>query len=89
MPETPTTYRVLYLRRAQSGATAVLPWRIYDQATLRRFLQHFAPRGAIEQILTGVAAGNAQVLDLGAMDAEHIAHVLRHYVPGPIPPGPA
>jgi hypothetical protein len=82
--ETSNTYRVLYLRRSESGATA-MPWHIYGHDTLRLFLQQFEPLRNIEVILTRVGAGGEVVLDLGFVDEERVARVLRQYTHGSIP----
>ena len=82
--ETPNTYRVLYLRRYESGATA-MPRHIHGHATLKILLQQFEPLRNIETILARVEGGSAYVLDLGSIDGERVARVLQQYANGPLP----
>jgi hypothetical protein len=79
-------YGVLYLRRYASGPAAT-SGRIHGHDTLRPFLQQFEPLRNIEMILTRVEAGSMQVLDLGYVDDERVARVLRDYTSCPIPVG--
>jgi hypothetical protein len=84
--EMSSTYRVLYLRRAEPRG-GVAPWRLHGQDTLRVFLQQFESAGKIDRIFTRVEAGIRHVLDLGYVDEERVARVFRQYAHHLIPSG--
>jgi len=77
--QTAHVYRVLYTVNDARGGAAT-PYSMHGQETLRAFLTHCAiAPDTIDVIITRVESGMSYVLDLGALDKDKVARLLRRY----------
>jgi hypothetical protein len=78
--EVPSSYRVLYMVCEPSGRGSATPSRLHGSEQLRAFLQDCEISATdIHAIMTRVAAGRRDVLDLGHLDTATVLSLLLFY----------